>query len=137
MAGPPIAYFHVKTLKKLCEFFIKSYSDEKCLQLFKAKMDWHHSRLERFGICDMTQIFLFTKEHQNNFFNFSQPFMLNGEKYKIDETILDTTDCIADKYQKKLIFENNHPYAFYKKDNSKLRFPLIHFQGYSPINAKE
>ena len=137
IAGPPIGYFHKDSLKELCEFFMDSYTNKKYLQLFDQKMSWHKSRSENFGVCDMTHIFFFTQEHRSKFFNFSYPFILNKEKYRIDETILDTTDCVSEGCHKKIVFEKGIPYAFDKKDSSRLRFPLIHFQGYDPINAKE
>ena len=137
IAGPPIGYFHRDALKRMLDLFIKSYQDKKYLSLFDEKMNWHHSRNEPFGVCDMTQIFFFAQENKNKFFNLSQPFVLNGELSRIDETIMDTTECVADGVRKKLVFENGAVYAFDKNTNKKLRFPLIHFQGYCPINAKD
>lgn len=137
IAGPPIGYFHRDALKRMLDLFIKSYQDKKYLSLFDEKMNWHHSRNEPFGVCDMTQIFFFAQENKNKFFNLSQPFVLNGELTRIDETIMDTTECVADGVRKKLVFENGAVYAFDKNTNKKLRFPLIHFQGYCPINAKD
>lgn len=137
IAGPPIGYFHRDSLKRMLDLFIQSYQDDKYLSLFDEKMNWHHSRNEPFGVCDMTQIFFFARENKDKFFNLSQPFLLNNELMRIDETILDTTDCVADGVRKKLLFENGAVYAFDKQNYQKLRFPLIHFQGYCPINAKD
>lgn len=137
IAGPPIGYFHIDALKQMLDFFTNSYRDKKYLKLFDKKMAWHKSRNEPYGICDMTQIFLFVKENTNRFFNLSVPFDVCGETTRIDETILDTTECVADGPRKKLVRHNGAFYAFDKKTNKPLRFPIIHFQGYNPINAKE
>lgn len=137
IAGPPIGYFHRDTLKELLDFFVASYQDKKYLKLFDEKMAWHKSRNEPYGVCDMTQIFLFVRENANRLFNFSTPFMVNGELNRIDETILDTTECVADGAHKKLVFENGAVYGFDRGTGQKLRFPLLHFQGYNPVNAKE
>ncbi len=137
IAGPPMGYFHIDALKNMLDFFINSYRAKKYLKLFDQKMDWHKSRKEPYGICDMTQIFFFVKENKDKFFNLSVPFDVCGETTCIDKTILDTTEYVADGPRKKLLFEKGRVYAFDRQTNKKLRFPLLHFQGYTPINAKE
>lgn len=137
MAGPPLGYFKIETLKSLCDFFTDSYTNKKYTKLFDKKMAYHAKRNEPYGVCDMTQIYFFAKEHQKNMFNLSDIFELDGEKTRIDETILDTSDFVCDDNHKKLLFEGKTVYAFDKKYQNKIRFPLIHFQGYCPVNAKE
>lgn len=137
IAGPPIGYFHRDALKELINFFVNSYHDKKYLNLFDIKMQHHKQRDEPYGVCDMTQIFLFTRENADKFFNLSKPFKLNNELTYIDETILDIAGCVAENGHKKIEFINGIAYGFNASDGQKLRFPLIHFQGYTPVNAKE
>ena len=137
IAGPPLGYFKQNALKDLCNFFENSYKEEKYLKLFDEKMAYHAKRKEPFGVCDMTQIYFFAKENQNKLFNLSDIFELNNEKVRIDETILDTSDFVEENGHKKLQIKNKTAYCFSKYNNEKIRFPLIHFQGYVPVNAKE
>ena len=137
MAGPPLGYFKIESLKNLCDFFMDSYINKKYLDLFDKKMAYHAKRGEPYGVCDMTQIYFFAKEHQKKMFNLSNIFELDGEKTRIDETILDTSDFIEENNHKKFLFEGKKVFAFDKEHQNKIRFPLIHFQGYCPTNAKK
>ena len=138
IAGPPLGYFKKDTLKKLCDFFTASYSNKKYLDLFDEKMKYHETRGENFGICDMTQIYFFVLENQNRFFNLSSIFKINNEDTTIDLSILDTDNFVSENSHKKFIFKDDGVFAIPKTDQNKIiRFPLIHFQGYKPINAKK
>jgi hypothetical protein len=136
-AGPPLGYFRIDMLKNLCDFFINTYSNPKYLKLFDEKMAWHKMRGEPYGICDMTQLFLFTVENLKDVFILSTPFVLNGEKTVIDVTILSPGEFVAKDGHKKLVIKNKTVYGFLSETGEKVRFPLIHFQGYVPVNAKE
>lgn len=137
IAGPPLGYFKLEVLEDLCNFFKQSYLDPQYLNLMDIKMQYHQKRKEPFGICDMTQIYFFAVKNQDKFFNLSNIFTLDNEKISIDESILDTSNFVKDNNCKKFLINNKKVYAFEKESKQKIRFPLIHFQGYCPINAKE
>lgn len=134
-AGPPLAYFTKDSLKTLLNFFIESYTKPYWLEKLNRKFLYYTRRWGHGGVCDMNQLYLWSK--QNSFFNFFHIFNVNKEKYYIDKSIFNVGQLKqSENGYKKIVFNKNIPYGFSNKNNEQIKLPLIHFQGYTPINGK-
>lgn len=138
-AGPPLAYFKIEKLKDLCDFFIESYKNPNYLELLDKKVDYQRNLYESVcGICDMNQVYFFTKmQSEGDYFDLSNIIELNNKKIKIDSTILDSTEFEEKDKHKNIQIINKKAYALLKNINEMIEFPLIHFQGYCPVNIKK
>ena len=136
-AGPPLAYFKRETLKKMCEYFIDSYIKSEDYALLEKKMEYHNKKFEQKGICDMNQIYSFYQKNKGNFYDLTNFLCIDNKKFKIDDTILNICSFEDENKHKKIIFKNNKVFCILKDKNEEIQFPLLHFQGYCPINAKE
>ncbi|MCZ9078984.1 hypothetical protein OM310_16835 [Escherichia albertii] len=123
-ASPHFCYWKVNVLKEFIEYFIAEY--EKGAYMLEEKYKYHLREKIPGGICDMTLLYLFSRQRKDifNIFNYHR-FYLNFN--------VATTEDIGTK-RKYIIF--NHQYKkinkdlFYCKKNSvEQKVLCLHMQG--------
>lgn len=125
VASACCSYWKKQALNKFCDFIIESYTTGKKAALTE-KWQYHLTNNVAGGICDMTLLYLFTKEI--NFFSLSQVKgdisfdhnKCNAENYLENEYALEQK--IGSPIQKKITWLNNQPYGYNEVLGKKVRF---------------
>jgi len=134
-ASGHVSYWTIDSLAKFCAFSLNSFTDKKYLELYKVKWQAHITKAEPGGICDMTTLYLYWYENQDNIQNLL--IAKNGAVF--DNGVSDASNYVDDEYvaisgRKKISFCKRRPYFHSSIDESRrVRAHAIHFQG----DAKE
>lgn len=123
------SYWKSEIVNKFSEFIQWCYSDEG-LELLKKKWIYHQENSIQGGICDMTLLYLFSK--QINFFSLSRP--LNGIVF--DQNYLDGENYYRDEYEtelnkyinrnvKKVTWKNGLPFALNRVSKETVQFAAL------------
>jgi hypothetical protein len=132
-ASGHISFWDVASLEALCEFSLRSFSEQRKFDIYKEKYDWHLSQQISGGICDMTTLYLFWLAHQDQIFNLA----INIQGHVFDNNLNTSANYYAEEYVrdehqkiKKVKFINNRPFLF-STDTSGLPIQVhgLHFQG--------
>ncbi len=107
------SYWKRETLNKFCDFVLETYSTDK-IKTLEEKWNYHQTNNILGGICDMTLLYLFSREI--NFYSLSK--VKNGkafdhnicvsENYFPNEYIMEKS---GDRLIKKITWKNGKPYA--------------------------
>jgi hypothetical protein len=132
-ASPHVSYWSRDGLEKFCSFALRSFADPDCLSLYKEKYSWHISRDEIGGICDMTTLYLFSREYPHLVENLSERH--NG--HVIDHNMNTGTNFLADEYRldsqkliKHVVFQRGKPCFIPSSGHHELiEADALHFQG--------
>ncbi len=120
------SFWKQETLHKFATFILEAYT-EKYIGQLEEKWDFHQQHQLSGGICDMTLLYLFSK--QINFYSLSQ--VKNGAAF--DQNFLDDENYFKAEYEmemlpkikrvvKKISWENEIPYAYNLHLNQKIKF---------------
>jgi len=120
------AHFSIWTLNGLesfCNFLMETYSNN--INLLIPKWEWHLMTKNLGGICDMTLLYHWYKT-DNNLLKLRNDFVFDrnindSSNNKINEFLMNNG-------LKNIIIENEKAYGF-NKNNQKIQFAGLHFQG--------
>ncbi|MEQ9671210.1 hypothetical protein [Coleofasciculus sp. G2-EDA-02] len=122
------SYWTYDGIKSFTDFCISTYKSN--LELLQKKYEWHLSNQIVGGICDMTLLYLWSKE-QKKIFNLAKVY----ENTTIDTLITSSANWDVDEYDlnflgiKHIKFQNGIPYSFNNKLGKDVAFLSIHCQG--------
>ncbi len=128
-SSPHFSYWTLEALEDFTDFCIRAYSNKNIRDKLEAKWQWHIDNHKPGGICDMTLLYLWSKDN---------PKVANLTRamndMTLDHNINSSTNYLEDEYQmqfglKKLIFKNGIPYGYNKNLNKEIKFLCIHCQG--------
>ncbi|MCZ8200260.1 MULTISPECIES: hypothetical protein [unclassified Microcystis] len=123
------SYWTLEGLENFTDFCIEAYSNKNIPDKLKAKWQWHIDNHKPGGICDMTLLYLWSKDN-SKVANLTRAMNDMTPDYNINSS----TNYLEDEYQmqfglKKLIFKNGIPYGYNKNLNKEIKFLCIHCQG--------
>lgn len=130
------SFFNVRKLEKLWTFFLKHYSEVPYLKILKQKHAHHIKNNIPGGVCDMTLLYLFSKENKID----SITSVVNGETF--DHNINSSENLFNGEYDmaqtqygfiKKIDIIENKPFCHNKTLNKHIKFNTLHFQGASGV----
>ena len=130
-ASAHFSFWNKEYICLFCKFLEEFYCTEKH-QILLEKWQYHQNNELPGGVCDMTLLYLFSKDNNNVFFNLSESFDGNVcddninscENYDRCEYKYDTIKNMKDIY-----FKNKKPYGFNEVLSKKVSFLTLHFQG--------
>lgn len=131
-ASGHISYWTIEALENFCQFIINSYTEERYLNKYKEKWDWHVTQNRPGGICDMTTLYFFWQANQDLVVNWAKSYQGNV----IDDNINAASNSESDEYLtklgiKKIKFINKHPYFFSANGKGgQDRVHALHLQGF-------
>lgn len=128
-AGGIVSYWTLAGLESFCDFMFQAYTSAEGLAELRKKWQWHQESGWHGGVCDMTLLYLFSKEHH-----------VEGICQVRDHTAFDHNINVSENYHpdeymmtaggvKTLKWQDNQPYAYNLVLNDWVRFNSLHFQG--------
>ena len=120
------SYWTVGMLERFCDFALQSYVTPLYLKMYDEK--WTKAR--HGGICDMTALYLFWRENEENIFNMAA----HRDGAVFDHNINSSFNYLDGEYAvlfgtKKLIFEDGIPKFVLEKTHEKILAHALHCQG--------
>lgn len=128
-ASSHFSYFTQEGISDLCEFIIHNYTDPSSLARLEEKWAWHRVHKEPGGVCDMTHLYLYSREHQVT--NLSR--VANSTAF--DHHVNTPENYYPDEYRmshtkrKQITWLDNQPYGYNTHLDALVRFNAIHLQG--------
>jgi hypothetical protein len=124
--GPQCCYFSsLNHLDNFCNFIIKLYNDKDYKGRFELKYAEHLSKKLNGGVCDMTAFI----EYQNDYPQAAKDLSVIENREVFDDNFNVSDGFSVEKIGKQITVENKFPYGVLKKDNQKIKFNTLHFQG--------
>lgn len=124
------SYWTKKGIASFCSFVIVAYKDKNAL--LTEKWNYHQKNNLPGGICDMTLLYLWSKQEKEiKILNTMEEFSIGDDKVVIDNNISTVENgYLYDKLfcLKKVTFYEGIPYL-HKEDGTKIRTLALHFQG--------
>ncbi|MFA6103022.1 MAG: hypothetical protein WCV67_07265 [Victivallaceae bacterium] len=133
--SPHVIFWQKQTLSSFNQFLLESYSLPEVIEKYQQKWTHHISNKLAGGICDMTALCLFNSQaahvqYQNLLkIEDDATFDLNIN----ESSNLKDNEFVKTRGQKKIIWNNNQPYAIRKSDNREIRFHALHLQGHAKL----
>jgi hypothetical protein len=133
-ASPHVSFWTYNALCDFTDYMISVYQNKQCLDYCKLveKYDYQKRNKQSGGICDMTLLYLWANQREKVF---NTCKVIDDRTFEHCMTIPD--NYLPNEYQmnhklgiKRVEFENGVPYLL-KQDGSKIRTPILHFQGNS------
>src|SRR5271165_34557 len=130
-ASGHIRFWTIDLLEQFCAFCLNSLWQREYQELYKQKWNWHLTKQEPGGICDMTTLYLFWRERESRITNLA--IDQNGNVF--DLAIGTGWNYYEDEYvtrsgKKEIRFIDRDPYL---RRNDETRNPVrvhaLHFQG--------
>jgi len=144
------SYWTLDGLRQFCSFAIQQYSTDVGLTRLQKKWDWHLRTGTNGGICDMTLLYLFQREHPELVGSLLavtgrstsrvHAFDLNinyAENYAPDEYRLCTVPEAPYGALKELTWLDGQPYGYNRPLDRLVRFDGLHFQAGAKRFIKE
>ena len=130
-SGGHISYWTKDILRKFCHFTINTFKQDDLLNMYNQKWNWHINNKVSGGICDMTTLYLFSREYSDCVVN----FLSNNREGCFDMNFNSSSNFLESEYElqnnhKKTIFQNNKKLGL-RKDKTTIYFHNIHFQGWA------
>jgi hypothetical protein len=131
-ASGHMSYWTRALLEAFCDFALQTFSDARFTHLYRQKWAWHQATHTPGGICDMTTLFLFWREH---------PHAITNLAIEVQGSVCDLSVSASANYrQNEYIVEGDHKKiqfiekskpAFFKTEapNTPIAVHGIHFQG--------
>lgn len=123
-ASPHFCYWKINVLKEFIEYFITEY--ETGASILKEKYKYHLKEKIPGGICDMTLLYLFSKQRKDifNIFNHHK-FYMNFNVATNESTGCKRKDIIFNHQYKKI----HNELFYYKKNSEEKKVLFLHMQG--------
>ncbi len=130
-AGGHVSYWTQETLRKFCQFTIDTFYQQDLLNMYYQKWNWHIHHKVAGGICDMTTLYLFSREYSHSVVN----LLAINRDGNFDMNFNSRSNFLDDEYEmqhnhKKVILQNNQILGI-PKNQSPVPFHNIHFQGWT------
>jgi len=127
-AAGHVSYWPVSTLSMFCEFVERTYGTKKGLETLNRKWAWHQKTGKPGGICDMTLLWLFAREHEIKILTQVRDGRVFDENINIPE------NRFPSEYRmragiKEITWREGQPHGFNLLLNEEIRFNALHFQG--------
>jgi len=122
------SYWTYEGIESFTDFCIETYGNN--LDLLKKKYEWHLENKALGGICEMTLLYLWSKD-KKSVFNTAQVY----DGMTIDNHITSSENFEPNEYLvnywgiKSIKFKNGMPYGFNKILGENVRFLALHCQG--------
>jgi hypothetical protein len=128
-ASASCSYWKIGIINKFCEFVLNAYKSDK-KELMEEKWAYHVNNNLAGGVCDMTLLYLFSKEI--NYYSLSKikdqvtfdHNMFDSSNYYINEYEMEQKQ-VDGPYLKKIEWINGQPYGFNKMTGGKVRFVVL------------
>ncbi|HTB05570.1 MAG TPA: hypothetical protein VK806_01370 [Bacteroidia bacterium] len=128
-ASASCSYWKLDTINKFCDFILNAYKSDK-KELMEEKWAYHVKNKVAGGVCDMTLLYLFSKEI--NYRSLSKA----KNHTAFDHNMFDSSNYYKDEYEmehtkiggallKKIEWINGQPYGFNKITGEKVRFAVL------------
>ena len=126
-ASAHVSYWTLDALVGFCEFIQRAYTTPALLHKLEEKWAWHQETNTPGGICDMTLLWLFSRD--KNVVNLAQV----RDETTFDDNINASENYHPDEYRmkagrKEITWRNNQPYGWNLKLNKLIRFRTLHCQ---------
>jgi hypothetical protein len=130
-SGGHISYWTQDILRRFCQFTIDTFKRQNLLNMYNQKWNWHVNNKVSGGICDMTTLYLFSREYSDCVIN----FLSNNREGFFDMNFNASSNFLKNEYElqnnyKKTIFQDNKPLGL-RRDKTIIHFHNIHFQGWA------
>lgn len=130
-AGGHISYWTKETLRQFCQFTIDTFRKQDLLNMYHQKWNWHMQHQVAGGICDMTTLYLFSREYSHCVIN----LLVSNRDGNFDMNFNSRSNFLENEYamqdhHKKIILQNNQLLGM-AKDQSLIPFHNLHFQGWT------
>lgn len=127
--SPHCSYWTISALRDFINFCIMTYSNNK--KVLHRKYIYHKKNNIKGGICDMTLLYLWSKD-KSNVLNLSQRYNFGT----IDKTISSSENYYKNEYKtwkllklKKIKYNNEMGYYITSRSGEKVKAHIIHCQG--------
>lgn len=124
------SFWSLDGISRVCSYILDSYKDPKKFDILKDKWRYHQEEKVPGGVCDMTVLYMFSKENEV----FLTNKILNSAVF--DHCVTISENYFVDEFEmsgpiKKLIFQDLNFYGLPKTGGEPVRFRGIHCQGSS------
>jgi hypothetical protein len=129
-ASGHVSYWTRPLLDEFCTFAMETYQTASGLARYREKWNWHLQSGARGGICDMTGLYLFWYERQDQFNNLA----MNHEGNCVDLSIRHSSNGLRHEYRtqngrKEVQMIDGQPHFVTRADSQLVRVHALHFQG--------
>ena len=133
-ASAHTSFFTKTGIDKFCEFLLDSYTVPDMFAILKEKWDWHIREKRPGGVCDMTHLYLFSKD-QPTVHNLTGKVEGDGV---FEHNIRVSENGLPDEFQmlkgkKEIVWRDGLPYGYSLRLERWVRFNTLHLQA----DAKE
>jgi hypothetical protein len=124
------SYWTREALQDFTSFIVAAYRDPNLRGKLEAKYRWHIDNGRPGGICDITLLYFWAKEHAGKVLNLAKV----TNQCVADLGVNTSTNYFDQEYEmrggfKRLVFRNGIPFGFNKVLRQEVRFWCLHCQG--------
>ncbi len=124
------SYWTRESLKAFCDFALRSFSEDRYLDMYREKWRRQQEKSENGGVSDMTALYLFWLEHRDGIANFAA--VSRGAVF--DHNINIPLNSEDDEYEmdgarKRVAFVDDRPMLVRRASHETVRAHGLHLQG--------
>ena len=123
------SFWTYDALNNFCEYMIDSYKNPDKRKKLENKYKWHTENNISGGVCDMTQLYLFSTTAETH----SMSKIFNSDNSCFDDNVNSSENYHADEYEMqygiKKILSTKDSFYFVTKNNKSILAHTIHCQG--------
>lgn len=127
VASAHVSYWNINVLSNFCNFIFSSYADDDIKSKIVEKYIWHKETNSPGGVCDMTQLYLFSQQTPH----VSLTKTIN--KSCFDDNVNSSENYYIDEYhvehEMKKILVNKDQFYFLSNKEGPILAHVIHCQG--------
>lgn len=123
------SFWSIKAMCDFCDYTIESYQNPIEKQKLQEKYRWHLANNVEGGVCDMTQLYLFSRNYKTQ----SLSLVWEDDNSCFDDNVNSSENYNPDEYEMqygiKKILSNKDSFYFVTKNNKSILTHTIHCQG--------
>lgn len=133
--SPHVIFWQLETLSGFNQFLLESYSNRNVMEKYQEKWASHISNNLAGGVCDMTALYLFSRQSGHVQYRNLLQVEVNAV---FDHNINESTNLVKDEFlrtrgQKTIVWHDDQPYGIRKDDRGETRFHALHLQGHAKL----
>ena len=128
-ASSHFSYFTLLGIREFCKFITDTYTDPKRLGKLKTKWTWHKKYKKPGGVCDMTFLYLYSKDHDVTNLSKATAGVAFDHHANTSENWYPDEYRMSFTHRKQITWKDSQPYGFSMYTDSLVRFAAIHLQG--------
>jgi len=132
-ASAHVAWFSREGIWAFCQFMEHMYTDPDKFDQLNRKWRWHQRESKPGGVCDMTHLYLFSREHSLRVVNLTDA-ITPETKATHEHNLHVSENGLPDEFRmkdgrKEIEWRAGKPYGFSLRQKRWIRFKTLHLQG--------